>query len=648
MIYPAGRYNLNFDICAIIICILMILYLVIGQNLRVRRIRAFFGVVLGMLVCSSGELAMDIVRNDNGITFSNRTAEAVTFLSHITHNSIPFLLILYFLSITSIWHGLKKHDFILISIPEIILVVSHLIPPIRHFIYYYQGNLEYIRQPLYSLYYIIVGFYVIYGISIIVKNHALIEKHNILYISILCTGFLLGMLVGMIDKYLRMTNFIQVLTLSSAFYLLENNTSYLDKVTGVYNSAALNRDTYPLFHSSYQSYLISIKLQDINNYRLMVGMNAMNQIFKQIGSWMLGIANENCHFYRVAPAEFSVLLYNADAKRANEAAEKIRTRFTKPWHYSNTDTDITIPVQIWISSIPDRISTEEQALAFSEKPYDANLPQNQIYFADEIKDEKRQTDVNIAIQRALTYNTFDVYYQPIYDSTTNTIHSCEALIRMTDPQLGPVSPEEFIKVAEHNGTVSMIGSIVFEKVCQFLSESKPEQYGMDFVEVNLSTIQCMDQNLPEKFNAIMKKYGVQPGQIVLEITESAIISNEGLVSSIIQRLEHEGFRFALDDFGTGLANYSYIRKFPFSIIKIDKSFLWAADKDLDDRAVLRNMFSLVNDLNLNAVVEGVETEAQRNGLVRDGVKYLQGYYYSKPVPADQFLSYIRKFNHKDI
>lgn len=646
MIYPAGRYNLNFDMCAIIISVLMIIYLFTVQNLHVRRVRSFFYVVLCMLACSSGELAMDIVRNDNGITFSNTTAEVVTFISHIAHNSIPFLLVLYFLSLTSLWHELKKSDFVLISIPEIVLVVFHLIPPIRHLIYYYHDYLQYTRGPLYCLYYVIVGLYVIYGITLIIRKHAAIEKSNLIYITILCAGYLFGMFIGMIDRYIRMTNFIQVLTLSGAFYLMENDASYLDRVTGVYNSSALDRDTYPLFHSAYKNYLLSIKLQDINNYRLMVGMNAMKQVLQQIGAWMLGLANENCHFYRVAPGEFAVLLYHADACEADSTAEKIRTRFTKSWHYSNTDADITIPVQIWISSIPDRISTEEQVLAFSEQPFDADLPQNQIYVADEMKDEQRRMDVNVAIQRALTNNTFEVYYQPIYDSTTKTIHSCEALVRMTDPELGPVSPEEFIKVAEQNGTVSRIGSIVFEKVCQFISKEKPEQYGMDFIEVNLSPIQCMDQDLPDEFAAIMKKYNVSPEQIVLEITESAVINNKGLVSSVVQSLEKEGFHFALDDFGTGQANYSYVREFPFSIIKIDKSFLWAADRNQADRAVLHNMLNLVNDLNLSTVVEGVETEGQRNGLVNDGVRYLQGYYYSRPVPDSRFLSYIRQFNQK--
>ena len=643
MIYPSGRYNLNFDICAIIMCALLTVYLLIFKKLYVRRTRAYLYIVICMVLCSSGELAMDIVRNNNGLVFTNGQAELVTFISHVSHNSIPFLLTMYFLALTGLWHNIKNKDIVLIGIPEIILVVTHIIPPVRHLIYYYYGNCQYARGPLYCLYYFIALFYFIFYVAVFIKKRASIQKANMVYGIVLCSGYILGMVIGMINPYIRMTNFIQALVLSSAFFLLENDDTYLDKVTGVYNARRLVEDTYPLFHSKKSTYILSIKLQDMNDYRLMVGMSAMTEILHQIGSWMLSIASENLNFFRVGNGEFAVLLYDANRNQTAAIADKIRDRFTKSWNYSN-DGSLTIPAQIWASSIPDRISTEEQVLSFSESSFNTDLPHNQIYVADEMKEEGRQTKVNVAIRRAIKNNTFEVYYQPIYDAASGKIHSCEALVRMTDPELGPVSPEEFIKVAERTGTISHIGSIVFEKVCQFISEKKPEQYGIDFIEVNLSPIQCMDQNLVSKFKKIMDTYHVKPEHIILEITESAVIRNKGRVDSIIQQLNDAGFKYALDDFGTGQANYSYVHEFPFSIIKIDKSFLWAADKDANDRAVLKNMLSLVKDLNLQSVVEGVETKEQRDQLIKDGVTYLQGYYYSKPVPEDQFIEYLKKFN----
>lgn len=644
MIYPAGRYNLNFDICAIVMAALLLLYLTITQNLHVRRVRLLFWVTLCMLLCSAGELGMDITRNDNGIAFQNWQAEIATFISHLAHNTIPFLLMIYFLALTGIWHGMKRSHFMLISIPEIFLIVDHVIPPVRHLIYYYYGNCRYVRGPLYGIYTLVVMFYVACSAVILVRHASSIQKREWLYVIILSAGFLGGMVIGIIDTYVRVTNFIQTLVLICTFFVLENDDKFLDHLTGVYNTAGLMRDSYPLFRAKYRSYVLSIKLQHFNYYRLMVGMNAMTEILRRMGAWMLGNAYEERTFYRIGNGEFAVILFNSTREEAINFANKLSERFEEPWQYSGSKADLTVPAQIWVSSIPDRISTEEQVLAFAESSFDDDLPQGQVFVADEMKEEQRRTDVNVAIRRAIAENGFDVYYQPIYDTSNGKIHSCEALVRMTDQKLGPVSPEEFIKVAEQTGTISKIGSIVFEKVCRFISEEKPERYGMDFIEVNLSPIQCMDKNLAAEFDSIMKKYGVKPSQIVLEITESAVIHNEGRFNQVLENLKNEGFLFALDDFGTGQSNYSYIRKIPFSIIKIDKSFLWAADKNMDDRVVLRNMLSLVKDLKKQTVVEGVETRAHRDHLVEGGVNYLQGYYYSKPVPGKQFLTFVKNFN----
>ena len=133
-------------------------------------------------------------------------------------------------------------------------------------------------------------------------------------------------------------------------------------------------------------------------------------------------------------------------------------------------------------------------------------------------------------------------------------------------------------------------------------------------------------------------------EINLEITESAVVGSESTMQDVLHRLHDMGLAFALDDFGTGNANYSYIMNYPFRIIKVDKSFLWNSFKSHDNEVIFDNMISLIRGLRREAVVEGVETEDQKDRLVKDGVRYLQGYFYSKPVPEDEFLNYVKQFN----
>ena len=154
----------------------------------------------------------------------------------------------------------------------------------------------------------------------------------------------------------------------------------------------------------------------------------------------------------------------------------------------------------------------------------------------------------------------------------------------------------------------------------------------------------MDTDLPDRFAEILKHYGVSTNQINLEITESAVISSESTMDKVLNRLLQMGFSFSLDDFGTGSSNYSYIMKYPFSIIKVDRSVLWNSFRNHDNEVLFNNMIELIHGLRKEAVVEGVETENQRNRLIKAGVRYLQGYFYSKPVPEEAFLDYVRRFN----
>ena len=156
-----------------------------------------------------------------------------------------------------------------------------------------------------------------------------------------------------------------------------------------------------------------------------------------------------------------------------------------------------------------------------------------------------------------------------------------------------ISPEEFIPVAEQTGMIAQIGDFVFTEVCRFLSSGAPQHAGLQFVEVNLSVVQCMNTQLPERLLSIAEGYGVSTSEINLEITESAMVYSMNTMRSVMEELTKEGFSFALDDFGTGRANLSYIQNFPFRIIKVDKSFLWAEGESEDNHVIFENMLSLI-------------------------------------------------------
>lgn len=217
------------------------------------------------------------------------------------------------------------------------------------------------------------------------------------------------------------------------------------------------------------------------------------------------------------------------------------------------------------------------------------------------------------------------------------------LIRLKDQSMGYISPEEFIPIAEKSGMIMQIGEFVFETVCRFIQEKQLTDYGLQYIEINLSVVQCMQENLAERLTEIMKKYHVAPAQINLEITETAAAHSDMLENNI-KILHKQGIEFSLDDYGSGYSNTDYLFRFPFRIVKIDKTILWEAFKNEKAMIALRNTIRMIKELGLEIVVEGVENQEYVDYLTEQHCDYLQGYFYSKPIPDRDFLELLRREN----
>jgi EAL domain-containing protein (putative c-di-GMP-specific phosphodiesterase class I) len=213
----------------------------------------------------------------------------------------------------------------------------------------------------------------------------------------------------------------------------------------------------------------------------------------------------------------------------------------------------------------------------------------------------------------------------------------EALARLKVPGYGYVSPEEFILVAEQNGTILKVGILVLEEVCRFINEYDLREKGIEFIEVNLSVVQCMQERLYEEITGLLKKYKIPPDMINLEITESAEAYSEERLLRNMARLSLTDITFSLDDYGSGYSNINYLVDLPFSLVKIDKYIVWAAMKKVSSRRVLENTIAMFKDISLKVVTEGIEDKEMMNMVVDMGADYLQGYYFSKPVTKEKLI-----------
>lgn len=328
-----------------------------------------------------------------------------------------------------------------------------------------------------------------------------------------------------------------------------------------------------------------------------------------------------------------------DLDRAKAAIEK---RFLSPWRVGTMET--VLSADFMTVRCPEQVRNMKELVKLLISYDRKNENGDKIGTPEELIGENEDEKILEAVRRALENGGFQVFYQPIYSAKEKKITAAEALIRLFDPVYGYIPPEDMIKIAEREGCILEIGEIVFRKVCEFFANENLEKFGVRYVEVNLSAVQCAKSRLAEEFVGIMRHFNLGPQHINFEITEtSAMIANSETVAGNIDRFEKNGISLSLDDYGTGYSNISYLYNMPFKIMKIDKSILWSAEKNPKADATLKNTYDMAKKLKLKVVQEGVETEEQIKKLLDLGCDYFQGYYFSKPVSGDDFIKYLKEF-----
>ena len=256
-----------------------------------------------------------------------------------------------------------------------------------------------------------------------------------------------------------------------------------------------------------------------------------------------------------------------------------------------------------------------------------------------------EREVEKIIFSAMENDHVEVFYQPIYSTKEQQFTAAEALVRIRDEAGNLISPAEFIPIAEKNGMILRLGEMVFDKVCRFIKETDILQYGVKYIEVNLSVVQCAYENLAQSYIGIMKKYDINPKHINLEITESASLSAKKALLENMKALMEYGVTFSLDDFGTGQSNLNYIVDMPVEIVKFDRSMINAYFENKKAKYVMDAAMHMIHGMKLDIVSEGIETKEQFETMKELKINYIQGYYFSKPLPQQEYLKFIEGKNH---
>lgn len=440
---------------------------------------------------------------------------------------------------------------------------------------------------------------------------------------------------------------------SSLLRLFDNalflNQLEIDKVTGLYSAEFFYRHAQmELDENPDKDY--EIVCSNIESFRVInskYGTDVGDSLLRYIANYNKENFGEKSICGRIGADIFAVLRTKREHHSQEEVKEMlnkiikgapINNFFMKYGVY--TITDRGLPISDMCDRAQMAIESIKHQFGYCYAIYDDKFRQKLM----------REHQLNDYKEQALKESQFLVYLQPKHDSKTREIVGAEALVRWKHPELGFILPNEFIPLFERNGFITKLDEYVWNIACQILHRWQNENKKFIPISVNASRNDFMQENLPEMLFNLVKKYDIPAEMLHIEITESAYTDNPQQIISVVSSLRYMGFLIEMDDFGSGYSSLNMLSELPIDILKLDMRFMQQADSVITNRkrSILSFIISLSKLLELSTVAEGVETEEEVGLLSEMGCDYIQGYYFAKPMPIDEFEKYLIDYEKSTI
>lgn len=393
--------------------------------------------------------------------------------------------------------------------------------------------------------------------------------------------------------------------------------------------------------------ILFINMDRFKNINDSLGHHTGDKILKEVASRLMNCARESDIIARFGGDEFVVVLTAVeDSNRVAHITENILELLSKPYVVNDRDLDTSPSIGITVfpgdGDAPGALlHNADTAMCHAKTQGRKNY---QFYSKSMSAAIQERLRIESDLRTALEENQFELYYQPQIRTDNNTVCVVEALIRWHHPQHGMVGPHKFIPIAEETWYIHDIGCWVLDEACRQLAAWKETLSSPIGMAVNLSTKQLQSEDLIEFVQATMQKHAIEPEELELEITETSAMDNPDLAVQQLNALSQIGVKLSIDDFGTGYSSLAYLKRLPIQAIKLDREFVSNLEHDEDDAKISIATLSLAHNLGLKVVAEGVETEAQRDFLISYGCDYLQGFLFSKPLPAAEVEQLIKSTN----
>lgn len=622
--------NIQFQICGLIMVIMIMFFYFSNKTLQMSSERVFRYLLVAVAICVTLDILSVIAINYMSVlprlvvdTISKAYVVSVCFVAFFTHTYV-------FLSTNRKKLTLKQKIYSLA--PACIGSLLIIILPIK----YFTGNNQvYTYGIVINTTYMVVACYLLIGIIHTIKNHKKLKKHDLYAICYLYASWIVPAAIQFFKNEWLLVGFAMSAAMVFMYFCLENPSHNLDSRTGLFNQAAYCQYVEGLCYENQDFTLVMLSIDQMKFITETFGFHNVDVFVQDITQFLWDISSVK--IFRNFDSKFTLVFSNE--QEAAGFISDVKRRFSEPWQISNMQFNATVSLVEMQGSSCDLIP--EKIIEFS-RYFISTVSQNGsgCYIKvtrSRIQEREQNSLVEMAIRRAIEHKMVQIHYQPIYSIKEKRYVSAEALARITDENGKYISPDIFIRVAEQKGMILQLGKLIFEEVCKFISSSSLDEKGIEYIDINLSVVQCMQDRLADELLEIMDLYNIPPDFINLEITETAAVNSRTTLLENMNKLIEKGVTFSLDDYGTGYSNLAYIVDLPVKIIKIDKSIVQSYCEIEKVKIAMVSTIHMLKKLNLRIVIEGVETEEQMKEMYFLEVDYIQGYYFSKPLKDVEFI-----------
>ncbi len=634
-----------YDISAFFVLALILFSIINRKMYRGRTNRIFLFYVTLAMICTITDCLSDAP-----------SSFLWTFRSHIVVREIcSFLYFLcrafhapmYFVFIASlmgVWsHYIKSNiNRVFFGVPLLVDVILVLLNPFFHWIYTF-ANGEYQRTFLIPVLYVIGLYYIVYTILFLYRYRKMLPKEHYICLMLLFPINLSVMTIQFFLPQFLLEMFGMTLSLFLITITIMRPEDYRDSYAGTKSYDGYWKDIRQGFISNYGVRTVLLKIKNSEGLINLVGNEKYRIVIRDI-------IKEHKKITSTMRPEYYYLGSGLIALNYPERVEKeplildtrlIQNKLMKGLYLGSME--LNIDSVACVATIPEDFKDIEEFRNFVDSMERCIAGNQLVDFSEAVLQEefRLKSQMDHIIAEAITNDRFEMYYQPIYNVKQNRFTSAEALIRLDTGEDGFLSPGMFIPAAEQSGAILQIGDFVIRDVCRYVKEHDLMELGLEYIEINLSAIQCMQTAMVDQVKKHFDQEEVPVNQINFEITETVTDSMNDIMKKNMWRLYNLGVEFSLDDYGTGVSNLQRIVTFPFKIIKLDKSFLERMN-DEKIRLVLEDTIRMIKNIGAQIVVEGVETAEAAKWFAERGCDYIQGFYYARPMDEQSFTTFMRE------